>query len=155
LNYNFKYFEKILPCIHNFDVHPKVKAITFNIKKYEQVSSTFKKNNKNFQHSKARTKSFNLSKNKNKNLQPLKAKIKVFNLFKSKNENLQPPRAKTKAFNLFKNKNKNLQPPITKTKAFNLSKNKNKNLELLEEQKQEPSTSKIKKQKPLISKLFK
>jgi hypothetical protein len=41
----------------------------------------------------------------NKNLQHSKARTKKFNLFKSKN--LQPPRAKTKAFNLFKNKNKN------------------------------------------------
>jgi hypothetical protein len=44
----------------------------------------------------------------NKNLQHSKETTKTFNLFK--NKNLQTPRVKTKAFNLFKSKNKNLQP---------------------------------------------
>jgi len=65
--------------------------------------------NKNLQHLKETTKTFNLS--KSKSLQPSITKIKGFNLYKSKNKNLQPLRAKTKTFNLFKNKNKNLQPP--------------------------------------------
>jgi hypothetical protein len=39
---------------------------------------------KNLQHSKARAKTFNLSKNKNKNLQPPRARTKAFNLQEQK-----------------------------------------------------------------------
>ncbi len=41
-------FEKILPCIHNFDVHPKAKP------------STFKNKSKNLQHSNETKKTFNI-----------------------------------------------------------------------------------------------
>jgi hypothetical protein len=52
-----------------------------------------------------------------KNLEHSKAKTKTFNLFEIKNKNLQSPRAKIKAFSLFKRKNTNLQPPRAKKKA--------------------------------------
>jgi hypothetical protein len=49
--------------------------------------STFKRNNKNLQHSKAKAKTFNLSKSKDKKLQPPKAKTKTFSLSNYKNKN--------------------------------------------------------------------
>jgi hypothetical protein len=70
---------------------------------------------KNLQHSKEKTKTFNIQKQEHKPSTSLKAR--TFNLFKCKYKNLQLPRAKTKAFNLSKSKNKNLQPPRPKTKA--------------------------------------
>jgi hypothetical protein len=79
---------KFLFLIPLFPHHTKVKVKTFNIQNYEQEPSTFKRNNKNLQHSKA----------------------KPFNLFKSKDKKLQPPRTKTKALNLFKSRNKNKNP---------------------------------------------
>jgi hypothetical protein len=47
-------FEKILPCIHNFDVHPKAKP------------STFKNKSKNLQHSNEIKKTFNIKKQEQK-----------------------------------------------------------------------------------------
>jgi hypothetical protein len=78
-----------------------VKVRTFNIQKYEQKPSTFKKNNKNRQHSKTRVKTFNLFKSKDKNLQPLKAKTKAFDLSKNENKNLQPLKEKNKNLEFF------------------------------------------------------
>jgi hypothetical protein len=52
--------------------HPRIKVRTFNIQKYKQEHSTFKRNNKKIQHLKAKAKTFNLFQNKNKNLQSLK-----------------------------------------------------------------------------------
>jgi hypothetical protein len=50
LNYNLGIFEKILPSIHNFGVHPKAKP------------STFKNKNKNLQHPKIKIRTFNIQK---------------------------------------------------------------------------------------------